>query len=251
MQTGDFIVKIDGEDATKLSLNEIGLLCTGEKGTSITLGVLRDGQEYSYEMERRAITIDMAEYNMLEDGIGYLKILQFGGNALEKFNEAMDYFAEQGAKGVVIDLRDNPGGYLDVVVSMLDRILPEGIIVYTEDKYGKKETEYSAKSSMDMEFTVLVNGNTASASEIFAGAMQDYDYGKIVGTTTYGKGVVQVVLPLENGAGIKITLSEYFTPNGRSINKQGIEPDYYIEADDTQQDVQLDKAIEIIKQNIG
>jgi carboxyl-terminal processing protease len=194
----------------------------------------------------------MAEYKMLEDNIGYLNIMQFSGNAYDKFKEAMDFFEEQGAKGVVIDLRDNPGGYLNVVVDMLDDILPEGTLVYTEDKYGKRETEYSGPDSIDMQFTVLVNGNTASASEIFAGAMQDYEYGAVVGTTTYGKGVVQAVLPMDDtGAGLKLTISEYFTPNGRNINGKGIEPDEYIEDDSSGEDVQMDKAVSVLKDRIG
>ncbi len=252
VQVGDLIVKIDGEDVTGLNTSEIGVMCTGEEGTFITLGVLRDGEEYSYELERRVITIDMAEYEMLEERIGYLKIIQFSGNAYDKFAEAMEFFEEQGAQGVVIDLRDNPGGYLNVVVDMLDDILPEGTLVYTEDKYGSRETEYSGPDSIDMQFTVLVNGNTASASEIFAGAVQDYEYADVVGTTTYGKGVVQVVLPMEGtGAGLKLTISEYFTPNGRSINGTGIEPDYYVEEDDSGEDVQMDKALSILKDIIG
>ena len=218
---GDLIIEIDGEDVTGLTTNEIGVMCTGEEGTFITLGVLRDGEEHSYELERRVITIDMAEYEMLEDNIGYLNIMQFSGNAYDKFKEAMDFFKEQGAKGVVIDLRDNPGGYLNVVVDMLDDILPEGTLVYTEDKYGNRETEYSGSDSIDMQFTVLVNGNTASASEIFAGAIQDYEYGAVVGTTTYGKGVVQAVLPMDDtGAGLKLTISEYFTTERQEHKRQ-------------------------------
>ena len=252
IQVGDLIVEIDGEDVTGLTTNEIGVMCTGEEGTFITLGVLRDGEEHSYELERRVITIDMAEYEMLEDNIGYLNIMQFSGNAYDKFKEAMDFFKEQGAKGVVVDLRDNPGGYLNVVVDMLDDILPEGTLVYTEDKYGNRETEYSGPDSIDMQFMVLVNGNTASASEIFAGAMQDYEYGAVVGTTTYGKGVVQAVLPMDDtGAGLKLTISEYFTPNGRNINGKGIEPDIYIEDDGSGEDVQMDKAVSVLKDRIG
>ena len=252
IMVGDLIVKIDGEDVTGLTLNEVGTLCTGEEGSSMTMGVLRDGEEYSFELERREITIDMAEYEIMDNGLGYLKIIQFGGNAYEKFSEAMDYFEEQGVQGVVIDLRDNPGGYLNIVVDMLDDILPEGTLVYTEDKNGVRETEYSGPDSIDLKFSVLVNENTASASEIFAGAMQDYEYGDVVGTTTFGKGVVQVVLPMENtGGGLKITVSEYFTPDGRNINGKGIEPDYYIEEDESGEDVQIDRAVNVLLDRIG
>lgn len=249
VQIGDLIISVDGVDVTEKTLTEISTMCTGPEGTTVTIGVQRGHQTLEFELERRAITVDMVTYELLDDDIGYMKIMQFGGNASVKFAEALGAFKDQDVKGVVIDLRDNPGGYLNIVVEMLDMVLPEGKIVYTEDKYGKQETEYSDESFIDLEFTILVNGNTASASEIFAGAMQDYDYCDVVGTTTYGKGVVQVVLPMED-AGVKITVSEYFTPNGRSINGNGIYPDVYIEVDSEVEDNQLDKAVEVLRQRI-
>ena len=249
---GDLIISIDGVDVRDKTLSEIGMMCTGKEGTFVTLGIQRNERVLEFELERREITVDMITYEMLGEDIGYMRILQFGGNASIKFAEAMGFFMDQGVKGVVIDLRDNPGGYLNVVVEMLDMLLPEGKLVYTQDKYVHRETEYSDESSIDLEFTLLVNGNTASASEIFAGAMQDFDYCKVVGTTTYGKGVVQVVLPIQStGAGVKITVSEYFTPKGRSINGNGIYPDYYINASGTETDNQLEKAVEVLREIIG
>ena len=251
VMVGDVIVSVDGLDVTEKTLEEISALCLGEGGTFVNLGVMRENEVYTYELERRAIVVDMLTYEVMDDNIGYIHVLQFGGNASVLFAKAMGEFADLGVDGVVIDLRDNPGGYLHVVVEMLDMVLPEGIIVYTEDKYGNKETEFSDEANIDMSFTLLVNGNTASASEIFAGAMQDYDYCEVVGTTTYGKGVVQAVLPMEEaGGGLKITTSEYFTPDGRSINGNGIEPDFYLELDEGGQDNQLIKAIEVLRQII-
>lgn len=250
VQIGDLIISVDGVDVTEKTLTEISTMCTGPEGTTVKLGVQRGTETLEFELERKEITVDMVTYELLDEDIGYMKIMQFGGNASVKFAEALGVFKDQNVKGVVIDLRDNPGGYLDVVVEMLDMVLPEGKIVYTEDKYGHQETEYSDEASIDLEFTLLVNGNTASASEIFAGAMQDYDYCEVVGTTTYGKGVVQVVLPMED-AGVKITVSEYFTPNGRSINGNGIYPDVYVDVDSNMEDNQLEKAIEVLKQNIN
>jgi carboxyl-terminal processing protease len=173
----------------------------------------------------------MITYKMLDNNIGYMSIAQFGGNCEALFDEAMAYFKENGADGIVIDLRNNPGGYLDVVVDVLDTLLPEGTLVYTENKKGERETYTSDADFIDIPIVLIVNGNTASAAEIFAGAVQDYDWGEVVGTTTYGKGVVQNVIPIEStGAGIKITSSEYFTPKGRSIDGNGIYPDVYVGA---------------------
>lgn len=251
VQIDDIIISIDGVDVREKTLEEISALSLGGRGTYVTLGVLRDGEEHIYELERRAIIVDMLAYEVLEGDIGYIRIVQFGGNASVLFAKAMGEFMGQGIEGVVIDLRDNPGGFLDVVVEMLDMVLPEGIIVYTEDKYGNRETQYSDAANIDIAFTIIVNENTASASEIFAAAMQDYDYCEVVGTTTYGKGVVQAVLPLEeSGGGVKITMSEYFAPSGRSIHGSGVKPDYYLELDDGDEDNQLIKAIEVLRNRI-
>lgn len=262
IRVGDYIISVDGEDVTDMSLQEIGKLCIGEEGTTLILGVLRGEESFEFEVVRRAVARDMVKYKMLPDGIGYMQIIQFGGNCEEHFNKAMSYFEEQGAKGIVIDLRDNPGGYLNTVVKVLDRLLPEGTLVYTEDKYGRRETWSSDANCIDLPISVVVNGNTASAAEIFAGAVQDFGYGPVVGTRTYGKGVVQVVIPIQTtGAGLKLTTSQYFTPNGRTIDRNGIYPDHYIDIqqefrDDPssytfEQDAQINKAVELLKQRIG
>ncbi len=245
IQVGDFIVSIDGTDVTKNTLQEIRVKCIGDDGIPITIGVKRGNDVLEFTMTRRSIELDMVEYKMLEDGIGYMRIKQFSGNCEALFNEGIDEFVKQGAKGIVFDLRNNPGGYLNTVVNMLDRLLPEGKIVYTEDKYGKQDTKTSNAACVIIPMVLLVNGNTASASEIFAGAIQDYDWGEVVGTRTYGKGVVQVVIPIEStGGGLKITSSEYFTPNGRSIDGNGVYPDKYVELpSDAEEDTQLKEGL--------
>ena len=250
IQVGDYIVSVDGQDVTGKTLQELSALCIGEDGTPITIGVKRGDQTLEFQMIRQPVTLDMVEYSV-KDGIGYMQILQFGGNCEALFNEGMDYFEQQGVKGIVFDLRNNPGGYLNTVVKVLDRLLPEGTIVYTEDKYGYRETETSDANSVDIPMVLLVNGHTASASEIFAGAIQDYGMGKVVGTRSYGKGVVQVVLPISStGGGIKITSSQYFTPKGRSIDGNGIYPDVYVELSGDG-DSQMDKAQSVLRAMIN
>ena len=245
IQVGDLLVSIDGEDITKNTIQEIRVKCIGDDGTPITIGVKRGEEVLEFNMVRRSIELDMVEYKMLEGGIGYMRIKQFSGNSEALFNKGMDEFEEQGAKGIVFDLRNNPGGYLNTVVSMLDRLLPEGTIVYTEDKYGNRDTKTSDANNVQIPIVMLVNENTASASEIFAGAIQDYDWGKAVGTRTYGKGVVQIVIPIEStGGGLKITSSEYFTPKGRNIDGNGIYPDKYVELSaEATEDTQLKEGL--------
>ena len=245
IQVGDLLVSIDGEDITKNTIQEIRVKCIGDDGTPITIGVKRGEEVLVFNMTRRSIELDMVEYKMLEGGIGYMRIKQFSGNSEALFNKGMDEFEEQGAKGIVFDLRNNPGGYLNTVVSMLDRLLPEGTIVYTEDKYGNRDTKTSDANNVQIPIVMLVNENTASASEIFAGVIQDYDWGKAVGTRTYGKGVVQIVIPIEStGGGLKITSSEYFTPKGRNIDGNGIYPDKYVELSaEATEDTQLKEGL--------
>lgn len=245
IQVSDFLVTINGEDVTKNTLQEIRVKCIGDDGTPITIGVKRGEEVLEFTMMRKSIELDMVEYKMLEGGIGYMRIKQFSGNCEALFNKGMDEFDEQGAKGIVFDLRNNPGGYLNTVVGMLDRLLPEGTIVYTEDKYGNRDTKTSDPDCEQIPVVLLVNGNTASASEIFAGAIQDYDWGEVVGTCTYGKGVVQVVIPIEStGGGLKITSSQYFTPKGRSIDGNGVYPDKFVELpSDATEDTQLKEGL--------
>ena len=188
-----------------------------------------------------------------EDGIGYLRIREFDTVTVDQYTEAMAYLKENGMKAMILDLRSNPGGDLTAVVDIARKILPEGMIVYTEDKNGERK-EYTGDGSNELQIplAVLVNGYSASASEILAGAIQDYDKGTLIGTTTYGKGIVQRIHRLNDGTAIKLTVSAYFTPSGRNIHGIGITPDIELEYDQEAYDAdgtdnQVEKAIEVLK----
>ena len=190
---------------------------------------------------------------MLEDQIGYLAVTEFDSVTYDQYKEALDALTKQGMEGLVVDLRNNPGGNLNTVCDMLDLVLPEGTIVYTEDKDGNRETATSDdEHQIDVPMAVLVNGNSASASEIYAGAIQDYGIGTIVGTQTYGKGVVQQIFDLGDGTSVKLTIAEYYTPNGRNIDGEGITPDVEVEyeADESnpEADNQLEEAVDVLKE---
>ena len=192
---------------------------------------------------------------MRENDIGYILISQFDTVTTNQFKSALDDLTAQGMKGLVIDIRSNPGGVLGIVVDMLDEILPDGLIVYTQDKDGNK-TEYkgSNKNELTVPLAVLVDGNSASASEIFAGAVQDYGIGKIIGTQTFGKGIVQTIRPMTDGSAIKYTIAKYFTPKGQDIHGNGVTPDIVIEyepSDDGSVDNQLEAAMDYVKSQIN
>ena len=222
----------------------------------------RDGEDdyLEFQVKRRTIEIQTVGYNMLEDQIGYISITSFDDVTTDQFMKAMDDLESQGLEGLVIDLRNNGGGLVSSVCAILDRLLPEGLIVYTEDKYGNREEETSdAENYFDKPLVVLVNGNSASASEIFAGAIKDYELGSLVGTTTYGKGIVQKIYPLSDGTAVKLTVSKYYTPKGNNIHGIGIDPDVEIDLDEdlkkeavvtVGEDNQVQKAIEVLKEEM-
>ena len=257
LNTGDILYQVDDHVIDKEDLSEIVSWIKGEEGTEVALHVYRgeNAEEVVCTATRRKIETQTVEYEMKEDQIGYLRILEFDTVTLKQFENALTDLENQGMKGLVIDLRSNPGGNLDTVVDMLRMILPEGTIVSTKDKDGNVIEE---KNEEDHEFkkplAVLVNQASASASEIFAGAVQDYGVGKIVGMTTYGKGVVQQLVNLGDGTCLKVTIAEYFTAAGRSINKKGITPDveveYVADPDHEDADNQLDKAIEVVTEGL-
>lgn len=257
LKTGDTLYQVDDHVIDKEDLSEIVSWIKGEEGTEVALHVYRgeNAEEVVCTATRRKIETQTVEYEMKEDQIGYLRILEFDTVTLKQFENALTDLENQGMKGLVIDLRSNPGGNLDTVVDMLRMILPEGTIVSTKDKDGNVIEE---KNEEDHEFkkplAVLVNQASASASEIFAGAVQDYGVGKIVGMTTYGKGVVQQLVNLGDGTCLKVTIAEYFTAAGRSINKKGITPDveveYEADPDHEDADNQLDKAIEVVTEGL-
>lgn len=254
LKSGDVLYKVDGEDISGQELDTVVAKIRGEKGTTVELTVLRgdDYEELTYKVTRDIIEVKTVSYKMLEDNIGYVAVSGFETITLSQFEKAIEELNAQGMKKMIIDLRNNPGGNLSTVCDMVDLILPKGTIVYTEDKQKIKEVfEADDKKQMDIPMAVLVNGNSASASEIFAGAMQDYEKAKIVGTTTFGKGIVQNIYGLPDGTSLKVTISEYFTPKGRSIHGKGIEPDVVVEykydENNPEADNQLQAAIDSLK----
>ena len=252
--SGDLIYKVDGEDMSGLDSDTVIGKIRGEKGSEVELLLLRgeDHEQVTVTCTRDDIAYVIVGSKMLDDQIGYIAISQFGEVAYEQFMTEYNKLTEEGMKGLIVDLRDNPGGSLSCVCDILDEILPEGKIVYTKDKNGKEKDYISdEEKQFDIPMEVLVNGNSASASEIFAGAVQDYGVADIIGTTTYGKGVVQQVFKLDDDTSLKLTVSEYFTPKGRSINGEGITPDIQVEYDaDAETDTQLDKAMETLEKKL-
>ena len=255
---GDVITGWNGSSVSDMELSELVSKIKTDPDEHLTLSIERDGEELEVELTRRAVEIPTVEYEMLEDQIGYIRLLEFDEVTAQQFEDAMADLEIQGMEKLIIDVRNNPGGVLQTVCDMLDQLLPEGMIVYTEDKNGKRK-EYT--SDGEHQFTkplaVLVNGNSASASEIFAGAVQDYGIGTIVGTTTFGKGIVQKIFYLSDGTGLKLTVAKYYTPKGHDIHKKGIRPDVEVELDEVlqnqssishEEDNQLQKAISVLQE---
>ncbi len=230
LMVGDIILQADEYEATDMDLDELVSHIRGEEGTSVHLLIYRDGEEMEFDIPRRSLSYETVVSEMLADQIGYLEITEFTESTVEQFEKALEKLKEQGMEALIIDLRYNPGGVLDVVCEILDDILPEGLIVYTEDRDGNREDFRSTNErELAVPLAVLVNGSSASASEIFAGAVQDREAGTLIGTTTYGKGVVQSIRALSDGSALKLTTQRYFTPNGTCIQGIGITPDVEIE----------------------
>ena len=255
MRDGDTLYKVEGEEVTGEDLSDVVSKVKGEKGTQVTLTVLRadTGEEEELTITRDTIQAQTVSHEMKEDNVGYIRIAEFDAVTYDQYKEALEDLESQGMEKLIVDLRSNPGGNLDTVCDILDLMLPEGLIVYTEDKNGERE-EYTSdeEHQFDKPLVVMMNGYSASASEIFAGAIQDYGLGQIVGTQSYGKGVVQSIFDLQDGTSVKLTIAEYFTPNGRSIDGEGITPDveveYQYDENDPEADNQLDRAMEVLAQ---
>lgn len=248
IRDGDCVVKVDGQDITDMDLSSAVALIKGDIGTTVHLEILREGNTFEVDVTRAEIKAQTVTYSMLDNHIGYLYISQFDTVTTEQFKAAVEDLQAQGMVGLIIDIRNNPGGVLGTVVDMLEYILPDGMIVYTEDKNGKR-TEYKGSDGhvLEIPVAVLVNGNSASASEIFAGAVQDYGTGKIIGTQTFGKGIVQTIKPLTDGSAVKFTIAKYYTPKGQDIHGNGVTPD--IKVDLTQEDTedtQMKAAVEYL-----
>lgn len=258
---GDIIARVDGEEVTGLDLFEVVSRIKGPEGTSVKISVIRDGETLEVKITRGKVENPTIEYQMLDNKIGYIIISEFDDVTVGQFKKAVDELEAQGMKSLIVDVRNNPGGLLDSVVNVLDRLLPPGLVVYTQDKYNKRETELARDyKKINVPMAVLINGNSASASEIFAGTLQDYEVATIIGTTSFGKGIVQKVIPLSDGTAVKLTVSKYYTPKGRNIHGTGIKPDIEVELDKEWQnqlnvpiekDNQLQEAIKLLTQKTG
>lgn len=253
LRPNDIIYEVDGVSTYGMDLDKVVSLIKGEEGTTVNITIYRDGEYLDVTVQRRQVEIPTVEQEMLEDGMAYIRIVEFDDVTPGQFKEALQTSRSKGMKGLVLDLRGNPGGSVSAVVDIARMLLPEGLIVYTEDKHGKRE-EYSCdgKNEFELPLVVLVDGNSASASELLSGAIQDYQKGTLVGTTTFGKGIVQQMLTLRDGSAIKITISSYYTPGGRNIHGIGIEPDVECPFDgkayyDNGYDNQLEKAREVLQ----
>lgn len=257
IKAGDILYRVEEKTVTGKNLDKVVSWIKGKKGTKVNLTLLRgtNSDKIKVTATRDVINVETVKYKVLENQIGYISISEFDSVTGAQFAKALKQLQKKNIEGLVVDLRNNPGGSLSTVCDILDSILPKGLIVYTKDKNGKKE-EYTSdeKHWLNLPMSVLVNGQSASASEIFAGAVQDYGKAEIIGTQTYGKGVVQNLFDLKDGTCVKLTTSEYFTPKGRNIDGKGITPDVKIEykynAKDPKADNQLDKAVSVVKDKI-
>ena len=255
IQEGDLITKVDGEVVTVSNVSETSNKIKGEEGTKVTLEITREEETFEVEVERKRIEVSHIDSKMLEDNIGYIQISDFDGGTAKEFKENYEKLKKKGADSLIIDVRDNGGGVVDEAIDILEMICEKGSTLLIEtDKNGNEKTIKSEENPIiDVPIVVLVNGNSASASEIFAGALKDHDKATIIGTTTYGKGVIQTLYKLSDGSGLKMTTEEYCTPNRNKINKIGIEPDITVELPDDitelteENDTQLQRAIEEIK----
>lgn len=277
MRPGDILYKVEDEEVTGMDMDLlVKEKIKGKNGTNVTLTVFRQetGEYVDMTMERRHVEVETVTHEMLEDHVGYISVSQFDVITADQFKKAIDDLENQGMEKLVVDLRSNPGGVLDTVVSMLDYILPDDLaiegdpelarvkkdqtlLVYMADKDGKGKQYYcSDKHSVDVPIAVLVNGESASASEVFSGAMKDYGKATLVGTTTFGKGIVQTIIPLDNGTAIKMTTAHYYTPTGFDLHGKGVEPDVEVELKeelktkaivDHAEDNQLQEALKALK----
>ncbi len=254
LRAGDLLYKVDGNEVQGQELTQVTSQVKGEEGTTVHLTIIREGESGYLEVDvvRRKVESPTVEHKMLDDRIGYIRISEFDTVTLDQFVEAMAVLRGSGMQGLILDLRGNPGGNLTTVCEIARQLLPEGLIVYTEDKAGNR-TEYTCDGQKEMKepLVVLVDSGSASASEILAGAIKDYGTGTLVGTTTFGKGIVQRIISLTDGSAVKLTVSSYYTPKGNNIHKVGIEPDVEVPFDaeayyEDEVDNQLEKAVEVM-----
>ena len=253
----DILYKVDGKDISGADLSEVVSKIRGDEGTTVELTVLRgdDGEEYTATVTRKIVQTDTVYHEMKEDKIGYIQVTEFDDVTTDQYKEALEDLENQGMKGLVVDLRNNPGGNVDTVTDMLDLMLPEGTTLSIKDKQGKESVyESDDEHQFTKPLVVLVNENSASASEIFSGAIQTFGTGEVVGTTTYGKGVVQQIFDLKDGTSVKLTIAEYLIAGQFGINGKGVTPDvevqYEKDAQNPDRDNQLEKALEEVKNKL-
>lgn len=254
IKSGDQIIKIDGKDTKDLSLEQAVSMIRGTEGTAVTLTINRTGEEIrDYNLVRSSIEIKTVGGKMLDNGIGYIRLSMFSEHTGDEFSKKIDELAGQGMKGIILDLRNNPGGLLTESIKVANHFVPQGPVVSVVRRDGTKKTHFSDGMATKYPVVVLVNGGSASASEIVAGAVQDTGAGTLIGTKTFGKGTVQITMPLGDESAVKLTIAKYATPNDRFIHGIGIEPDITVEMPDVKennQDVQLEKAIEVLTQKL-
>ena len=260
LRPDDIIYEVNGESTYGKDLNSVVAMIKGEEGTYVTLTIYRSTEpDYLYlDVERRQVETPTVESEMFENGMAYIQIMEFSETTVDQFADALAVAKESGMKGLILDLRANPGGSLSSVVDIGRMLLPKGLIVYTEDKYGHR-SEYSCdgRREFKLPMVVLVDGNSASASEVLAGAIKDYEIGTLVGTTTFGKGIVQQIISVGDGSAVKVTVSSYYSPKGINIHEIGIEPDIVCEFDaeayygEEEFDNQLEFAKEVLSDMIN
>ena len=248
LQEGDEILAVDGVPVTQMAFDEVAAHVRGQAGTDVVLTIMRDNANQDITITRDNIKLKTVGHKMLDNNIGYIQIVSFSEDTANEFNEAYNDLKNQGMKALVLDLRNNPGGLLTTCVEIAKKLVPKGEIVSIVDKQGNKETYSSSLEAPEYPLAVLINKNSASASEILSGAIQDTKAGTIIGNTSYGKGSVQTILPMFEDDAVKLTIAKYYTPSGRSIDGTGITPDIEINLDENAtSDTQLDKALEVLK----
>ncbi len=261
LRANDLIYEVDGTSTYGLNLTEAVALIKGPEGTNVEITLIREGESdyVSLTLTRQKVESPTVEFRMLEDNMAYIQVTEFDDVTVDQFAEALAMARGSDAEGIILDLRGNPGGNLGAVVDMCNMILPEGMIVYTEDKNGKRdEYKCDGKRELELPLVVLVDMNSASAAEIMAGAIKDHGIGTLVGTTTFGKGIVQQIMSFRDGSAVKITVSAYYTPSGNNIHGIGIEPDVICEFDgeayygsEDHPDNQMEKAKDVLKKEMG
>ena len=249
---GDQIIAVDGTPVTEMAFDEVAAHVRGEPRTDVVLTIMRDGAQQDYTITRDNIKLKTVGHEMLDNNIGYIQIVSFSEDTAQEFMDAYTDLQNQGMQGLVLDLRNNPGGLLTACVDIAKNLVPKGNIVSIVDKDGNKEVYSSDLEQVPYPVAVLINKNSASASEILSGAIQDTKSGVIIGETSYGKGSVQTILPMMDDDAVKLTIAKYYTPSGRSIDGVGITPDIEVKLDEgSTVDTQLDKAKEVINQQIN